>query len=1373
MRPNRRRWTNHADARRRASWVRAFLLGSVLLSIGPRVLVAKPWPTYRCDEARRAVTSEKLGTNLSLHWTYVSPHRPKPAWPTPAEERPRMHADNALHVAASDGNVYFGSSVTNEVYAIEAASGQIAWRFYTEGPVRFAPTVAEGRLYVGSDDGHVYCLNARDGRLLWRRRLGPSDEKVIGNGRMISLWPVRTSVLLEGGTVYCGAGVFPYEGIYLCALNAKDGTVIWRNNTIGDRSHELSFGGITLHGYLLASDELLYVPTGRAMPAAFSRETGEFRFWASPGGKQGGAWALLDGRQLIAGVDRSGAPHKVGYDARSGAGTGDVFAWFPGLDMVIDGNMAYVLTIDGIYAIDRSAHAEAVRKVEASAAQRKTLGKELAELNEKAKTARGADLEGLQRRITEIGRITSKHAVEEKRLQETSFIWHHTAKDLHTLILAGDTLFAGGEEQVVGVGTKDGRQLWTCEVPGSAVGLAAAEGNLLVSTDQGQVLCFAESRPGALARQISLRHTPMPRAGGSETVDYGDIAQRIVAESGVTRGYCLLLNCRDGRLAGALCRLTDLQIVAIPDDPRRLPLLRDRFRSAGLLGSRVVVEPWSLGSLPAYFANLVVSEAGVLHGAEVKPDDALYRLLRPCGGTLVSAVVEGTDGPQCRLVRRPALEETGNWTQQYGNSQNTACSLDRVAGGPLGVLWFGEPGPLDMVERHARAQSPLSMDGRLFIEGEEVIVALDAYNGTQLWQREIPGAVRVRVDVDGGNLALDPNGLYVTVFDRCLRLDPATGQTTQVYALPAAGGRSYRWGNVLIEDGTLFGVRAEPFKQPYAAELQARHANPTDETLWAYKRSNAKWYPMANYPLWENYNPEEGSVTDRMLTGDMVFAQDSEAGKVLWTYEGRQIASLTLSVGDEKVFLAESLTTGAEHEQALSERRHLIADGTYVETEAMKQADPYTPSDVRRVVALNAKTGEKLWDRVVDLTGCCGDAMGSAYQDDVLLFFGCVGNHDAWRFRENQLAFRRIVALSASTGEVLWSRPMNYRTRPVVIENRIIIEPRACDVRTGEILTRTDPITGRKVPWEFLRPGHTCAVTSASANTLFYRSHSTAIYDLERDAGVALFGGIRPGCWINMIPAGGLVLVPEASVGCTCSFPLRCSYALARKPERAQPWTVFIGHTELDERGRVVPQRLGKPVRHLAINFGAPADMKDGEGTLWLAYPNPRTVYSANHFSNYGLKFDLRETIAEGMGYVCGDFKGVSIPGTDRAWLFTSGCQGLRRCEIPLLGESGDQEQGLYTVRLGFRTLGMDLRGASAFQIKLQGRLVFASSDLVRTDSRADEAVFCEFKNVTVDGDLIVELIPQTDTPTAAQTPLLSCIELLRQEPLVARRDVR
>jgi len=42
----------------------------------------------------------------------------------------------------------------------------------------------------------------------------------------------------------------------------------------------------------------------------------------------------------------------------------------------------------------------------------------------------------------------------------------------------------------------------------------------------------------------------------------------------------------------------------------------------------------------------------------------------------------------------------------------------------------------------------------------------------------------------------------------------------------------------------------------------------------------------------------------------------------------------------------------------------------------------------------------------------------------------------------------------------------------------------------------------------------------------------------------------RPGCWINLIPAGGLLLAPEASSGCTCNFSVQTSLALIPVKEK-------------------------------------------------------------------------------------------------------------------------------------------------------------------------------------------------------------------------------
>ena len=118
----------------------------------------------------------------------------------------RVRFDDAFQVAVVGDNVYFGSSVDHKVYCLDAASGLERWSFFTGAAVRLAPTVVDGRVYAGSDDGYVYCLDAAGGELIWKFRPGPAEEWFLGRGEMISRWPVRTGVLVDGrrGLFRCG-----------------------------------------------------------------------------------------------------------------------------------------------------------------------------------------------------------------------------------------------------------------------------------------------------------------------------------------------------------------------------------------------------------------------------------------------------------------------------------------------------------------------------------------------------------------------------------------------------------------------------------------------------------------------------------------------------------------------------------------------------------------------------------------------------------------------------------------------------------------------------------------------------------------------------------------------------------------------------------------------------------------------------------------------------------------------------------------------------------------------------------------------------------------------------------------------------------------
>ena len=137
------------------------------------------------------------------------------------------------------------------------------------------------------------------------------------------------------------------------------------------------------------------------------------------------------------------------------------------------------------------------------------------------------------------------------------------------------------------------------------------------------------------------------------------------------------------------------------------------------------------------------------------------------------------------------LPGAGGWSHQYGNPANTAVSNDTRVKGGLGVLWYGDPGIGDMVNRHDGAVGPLAVGGRLFVQGETTIRAYDAYNGLFLWNYDNPKGIRtgVYMNVSPGNLAATNDRLYHFIGEECFELDAATGRDTSSSSAPGISRR--------------------------------------------------------------------------------------------------------------------------------------------------------------------------------------------------------------------------------------------------------------------------------------------------------------------------------------------------------------------------------------------------------------------------------------------------------------------------------------------------------------------------------------------------------------------------------------------------------
>lgn len=432
---------------------------------------AADWPTYRADAARSGVTTENLTLPLQQSWVHQPLHAPRPAWRGPAKRDPynkvenlknRQLFDHAFHVVMDGESVYFGSSADDQVHCLDGVTGKERWTFFTEGPVRLAPTLHGANLFVGSDDGHAYCIST-EGKLIWRKRLAPSDYRIAGNNRIISAWPLRTGILVRDGLAYAGAGMFPSEGVHIVAFSSADGKEKWRTTRTD----------LPAQGNLLVSNDRVYVPAGRNNPVVYDRATGKHLRTMKGGG---GTYALLTDNALVFGPGRKGQLGLVPD------GTTDTFASFSGNHMIVSAEKSYLHADRELSVLDRVRYLKLEGERKQVAAERKRNGDLLAKLRKQ----KSPDVPAVLEKVTAGGRRLDEISAAMK----ACFLWRVDCAQPHSLVLAGNTLFAGGNDEVAAYSTADGKQIWTGKVNGAALGLAVAHGRLLVSTHKGTIHCF-------------------------------------------------------------------------------------------------------------------------------------------------------------------------------------------------------------------------------------------------------------------------------------------------------------------------------------------------------------------------------------------------------------------------------------------------------------------------------------------------------------------------------------------------------------------------------------------------------------------------------------------------------------------------------------------------------------------------------------------------------------------------------------------------------------------------------------------------------------------------------------------------------------------
>ncbi len=1040
------------------------------------------WPMWRYDARRSAASLVPLPAELHLQWVRDLP-KPASAW---SEEQYKLQFDRSYEPVVMGKQIFVPSMVGDKVTAYDTETGGQNWRFFCDGPVRFAPIAWQGRVYSVSDDGYLYCLDAKEGGLLWKLRLAPSERKAFGNGRLISAWPARGGPVLRDGKIYCAASIWPFMGVFIYAIDATTGKVVWENSGSGatyfpQPHNSPAFSGVAPQGYLAADADKLLV-TSRTIPACFDLKTGALLYYrlseTTYGKTVGGCGAFIWKDWYF--------NNKVVYRLSDGLPLGAI--------------SGHVMTRDAAVGIDATGAVMAYRLAETETQDTKT---------KKPKTV-------------------AQGKARWKAKTEPALERIHLA--------AGNRLYGStGQGEIAALRIPESNEpvevVWREKVAGHVWNMLAGDGKLFVVTEEGRLYCFGAAKTDPRHHQNEAAKLSAGSRSARRQI------QEVLRQASEAQGYCLWLGTRKPGLLRELLRQSSFHVIVIEPDAARIAPLRQKLDQAGLYGTRVCVLHGDINSvgLPPYAAALVVVEnraAAGLDGSKTSIEK-LYDLLRPYNGVawvtapdvgvplanveLAGLKVENLN--KMRLLKRTGpVPGSANWTHQYGDVANTVCSKDQLQP-PLGILWFGEESAFgDVLPRHGHGPPEQVVDGRLFIEGIDSLSARDVYTGKTLWRKPLkePGSFGVYysasykhdfrdtsynqlhipgANVRGTNFVATPDHVYVIQEGQCHVLDVKTGQTEQVFSLPDRDGRPQKeWGYLGVCDDCL--IAGSGFAK-LPAGLGAGLKDP---------------------------NVIVG--LDRGVSRQLI-VMNRHNGQVLWTREA-QIGFLHngIAAGHDKVFCLDALPYMAR------------AKGKGTKTqETDSAAAPAAPP--LRLLTFDLHSGQIVWEKH---DGVFGTWLSYAQPQDILL--------QAYRKSRDMPTEPgdRMAALRGATGEVLWDKKIAYDGPCILHGATIITQESAYSLLTGAQKMRAHPLTGQPVPWKYSR-NYGCNTVVASANLLTFRSAAAGFYDLTTDAGTGNFGGFKSGCTSNLVVANGVLNAPDYTETCTCSYQNQTSLALVHMPE--------------------------------------------------------------------------------------------------------------------------------------------------------------------------------------------------------------------------------
>ncbi len=178
--------------------------------------------------------------------------------------------------------IYVGSKDTH-LYCLSTSSGEVVWKYKTDGGIGSSPLIVDDRLCFGSYDSTLYCINRHSGELLWKQKV---------NNR------IATSPEARHGMVFCGS-----DDHSLYAWKLSTGAPVWNRET-----------GDVIWARPVILDEQLFIGSLDGLFYCLHPKTGEIQ-WSQEAGGKVYASAALAGRKTVLYASAAGHIRRVTRDS--------------------------------------------------------------------------------------------------------------------------------------------------------------------------------------------------------------------------------------------------------------------------------------------------------------------------------------------------------------------------------------------------------------------------------------------------------------------------------------------------------------------------------------------------------------------------------------------------------------------------------------------------------------------------------------------------------------------------------------------------------------------------------------------------------------------------------------------------------------------------------------------------------------------------------------------------------------------------------------------------------------------------------------------------------------------------------------------------